>query len=318
MTHLATLTTRLALALLTAAASLLALPAPAAAAQSYIIVDQVTGYILDAHRPNRRHSPASLAKIASAIVTLDWIEAGRKSPVEILTITPADLAHGGANPVGLQPGDRVSLRDLLYAALMASDNTAITAVARHVGSDLIRAGAPGAAPLQAFVFQMNQLAARLRMRDTRFTNPTGLDHASPRPVSTAADLARLTRHAMVDSGFRFYVSQQTRVIHIYRGPLDLPVTLKNTNQLLGVGDIDGVKTGRTARAGDCLILSASRAPETHTEGETVYITPRRIIVVLLGSQDRFAEGRALVSKAWALYEQWRAAGRTASPDQLLR
>ncbi len=288
------------------------------AAEAYIIVDQGSGFILDSRAANKRHSPASLAKIASAMVTLDWIEASRKRSSEMIEISPVALSHGGANPVGLQIGDRASLRDLLYCALMASDNTAIMAIAEFVGADLLRASAPGDNPIGAFVYQMNQLAAKLSMRQTKFTNPTGLDHVSPRPVTTAADLARLARYATTDSGFRFYVSQKTRNIQVLRGGVNLQLTLQNTNQLLGQGEIDGVKTGRTARAGDCLILSAARAPESRTEGNTVYINPRRLIVVLLGSQDRFGEGSALMARAWILYEQWRAGGRITNAEQMLR
>ena len=75
--------------------------------------------------------------------------------------------------------------------------------------------------------------------------------------------------------------------------VDMPVELRNTNELLDQEGIDGVKTGRTGRAGDCLILSAERRPEVQRQGENVYVTPRRIVIVMLGSRDRFVEGMAL-------------------------
>jgi D-alanyl-D-alanine carboxypeptidase (penicillin-binding protein 5/6) len=93
--------------------------------------------------------------------------------------------------------------------------------------------------------------------------------------------------------------------------------LKNTNPLLDQDGIDGVKTGRTAKAGDCIILSADRTPESKREGEKVFITPRRIIVVLLGSTDRSTEGLAAMRRGWQLYDQWAAAGRkTKRSDSL--
>ncbi len=81
-------------------------------------------------------------------------------------------------------------------------------------------------------------------------------NAKPVPYSTAADMARLTRYAMYKAGFRFYVSQKERQISLNRGGKTQSYMLRNTNELLGTNGVDGVKTGRTARAGDCLILSA--------------------------------------------------------------
>ena len=114
----------------------------------------------------------------------------------------------------------------------------------------------------------------------------------------------MTRYAYSRPAFPFYVSQKTREIHVYRQGQDTLVLLTNTNQLLDQAGIDGVKTGRTARAGDCIILSADRQPEVRKEGETVYVTPRRIITVVLGSSDRAAEGAALMNEGWMLYDQW--------------
>ena len=89
----------------------------------------------------------------------------------------------------------------------------------------------------------------------------------------------------------------------------MPVELHNTNELLGRDGIDGVKTGRTSKAGDCLILTAERRPDVVHQGDTVLVTPKRIIVVLVGSNDRFGEGAAFMSQGWSLYNQWAADGR---------
>ena len=97
----------------------------------------------------------------------------------------------------------------------------------------------------------------------------------------------------------------------------MPFEIQNTNELLGNDRIDGVKTGTTRRAGECLILSADRPPESYREGATVFITPRRIVVVLLRSQDRFGEGAALMQKGWELYNSWASAGRKTTKKQVL-
>jgi D-alanyl-D-alanine carboxypeptidase len=85
--------------------------------------------------------------------------------------------------------------------------------------------------------------------------------------------------------------------------------LRNTNELLGVSGIDGVKTGTTNRAGQCLIISAGKPPETRQEGNEHVITPRRLNIVILGSQNRFETAQRLLARGWVLYDNWAAAGR---------
>ena len=137
------------------------------------------------------------------------------------------------------------------------------------------------------------------------------------PYSTAIDLARLTRYAMNKASFRFYVSQKEREISFNRGGKQMHVLLKTTNDLLGTNGIDGVKTGQTARAGECLILSANRAAEVIKNGDNATIFPRHLIVVILGSNDRFGDGERLVRQGWQLYDQWAAAGRLVDPKKML-
>jgi hypothetical protein len=66
-----------------------------------------------------------------------------------------------------------------------------------------------------------------------------------------------------------------------------------------------------------LVLSSERRPEVQRQGEGVLVTPRRIIIVLLGSQDRFGEGIGLARHGWGLYEQWTAAGRQIKKNEAL-
>jgi len=295
----------------------------AAGAKAYIIVDATTGAILDAEEPAQKRQIGSLTKIATAMVVLDWAEHRGGDLNQVATIPSEAFVGVTENNIGFQPGDRIDLRDLLYAALVQSDNIAAYTLANHVGSTLesLVPASSGSriTPVIAFVSQMNALAKQLKMDRTRFVNPHGNDYkVKPMPFSTAQDLARLTRYAMTKAGFRFYVSQKERLISFARGGHMLRYMTRNTNELVGTNGIDGVKTGRTARAGDCLILSATREPEVNKIDEdhaTVY--QRRIIVVLLGSTDRFGEGAGLVEKGWQLYDQWVASGRVVDPKKVL-
>lgn len=297
-------------------ALVLTLPTAARAVQSYIIVDNQTGHILGAKEPDEKRQIASLTKVATAVVVLDWAKLTNADLGELVTVPAEAVRVGGVDSTGLQPDDLISLRDLLYSALMASDNAAAQTLAYHIGRRL--PNPEGLDPTGNFVAHMNALARNLYMKRTRFLNPSGLDNIEGGlPFSTAADLARLTSYAYSKSGFPFYVAQNTREIHLFRAGQPLSLWLKNTNPLLDQDGIDGVKTGRTAKAGDCIILSADRTPESKRDGEKVMITPRRIIVVLLGSTDRSTEGLAAMRRGWQLYDQWAAAGRkTTRSDSL--
>ncbi len=287
------------------------------AAESYIIVDAQTGHVLGSKERDEKLPVASLTKIATAVVVLDWAKLNQADLSALVEISPRALQAGGTNPVGLQAGDQVSLRDLIYCALLASDNVAATSLAESVGSKLPNAS--GLDPAGNFVSHMNALARSLGMSRTLFLNPSGFDatEKGPDPFSTAEDMARLTRYAYNVQGFAFYVAQVSRQIHLIRNGADMPFDIQNTNEALGRDGIDGVKTGRTRKAGDCLILSADRSPESRREGETVFITPRRIIVVILRSPDRFGEGLSLIQQGWSLYDAWASQGRKTSKSQSL-
>ncbi len=284
----------------------------AGAARSHIVVDAETGHILTSGNPNQKVQIASLTKIATAMVVMDWADATRSSLATTVTVPAGISGVSGVNPCGLQPGDKVSLRDLLYAAMMQSDNHAAYTLAHSVGSRLPnRQQLP---PVENFTAHMNALARKLEMKRTLFLNPHGLDNMETPPHSTAADLARLTRYAYTHAGFNFYVSQPAREISI-TGADGSPrgFVLRNTNELLGQEDIDGVKTGRTSRAGDCIVLSADRDPlVVEAAGGGKVAVPRRVIVVLLGSNDRFSEGLSMMRHAWDLYGRWVAQGRPVS------
>lgn len=285
----------------------LALPSRAEDAAAFVISDSTTGFILDQYHGDKKLPIGSLTKIATAMVVLDWSQASTADLGQLATVPAAAAALASNQGTGFQPGDRASLRDLLYAALMQSDNVAALTLADHVGQAI----GGNNAPVDNFVIQMNALARTKGMKNTKFLNPHGLDNLERSvPYSSAADLAKLTSYAMADSAFRFYVSQRERKITIYSANGGQSAyLLRNTNELLGVNSIDGVKTGTTQRAGECLIISSGKPPDSRQEGETHIITPRRLNVVVLGAVNRFPLAQSLLARGWQLYDSWASAGR---------
>ena len=290
------------------------------AARAQVIVDAQTGHVLEELNAKEKRQIGSLTKVASAMVVIDWSEKRAGDLNQLAAIPPEAFVGTGDNLIGFQPGDRITLRDLLYAALVQSDNVAAYTLAAHVGTALQSIVPPtgNGSPMSTFVGQMNVLAKSLRMDRTRFLNPHGIDTLErSMPYSTAADLARLSRYAVNNAAFRFYVSQKERQISFTRGGQKKGYMLRNTNELLGANGVDGVKTGRTARAGDCLILSAHRESQIQKDGGRTSVIPRHLIVVMLGSANRFAEGAQLLARAWQLHDQWLAGGRMVDPNKTL-
>jgi D-alanyl-D-alanine carboxypeptidase len=294
----------------------------ASAAQASIIVDAQTGYVLQEFKSKDKRQIGSLTKIATAMVVLDWSEHKGGDLNQAVALSPSAFVGTLENNIGFRPGDEIALRDLLYAALVQSDNVAAYTLADYVGSQ-IQGPAPAGqkskvSAVDVFVTQMNALAKQLKMEKTRFVNSHGVDtNVKPLPYSTAEDVARLTRYALNKASFRFYISQKDRQISWRRAGKEQRYSLRNTNELLATNGIDGVKTGMTARAGQCLVLSSARDSEIVQEGNGVRIFPRRVIVVLLGSSSRFSEGGQLISQGWQLYDQWAAGGRLVDPKKVL-
>jgi D-alanyl-D-alanine carboxypeptidase (penicillin-binding protein 5/6) len=145
--------------------------------------------------------------------------------------------------LGVRPGDRFALRDLVAAMLIASANDACLAVARHIGGSEAE-----------FVAMMNEKAAALGLVDTHFSNACGFD--GPEHYSSAIDLAILTEEALKNEVFARIVrtlrTQISTINHRRR------FRLSNTNRLLVNPDVTGLKTGFTSEAGHCLIATASR------------------------------------------------------------
>src|SRR5204862_7081604 len=259
----------------------------AAVAQAYVIADAQTGYILEEQEPRKKLQVGSLTKIASASVVLDWSERKSGDLNQVVTIPQQAFVGVTENHIGFQPGDSITLRDLLYAALVQSDNIAAYTLAHHVGSQLgsllPSEGSSKFGPVDAFVAQMNALAKQLKMERTRFVNPHGIDYkVKPVPYSTAEDMARLTRYAMNKASFRFYVSQKERQISFDRAGQRLNYMLRNTNELLGRMGIDGDKNGTSARAGQCVIHYANHESEVVRQVQIDSESPRPLSLALPG------------------------------------
>ena len=226
-----------------------------------VIVDAGSGRVLWVHRAHARRPIASLTKLMTALLALPG-----SSPRGHFTVTPAMTGAPGYT-LGLRAGERVSVRDMLAGALIASANDSADALAVH------RAGS-----VQRFVAMMNRQAARMHLADTHFSNPSGIIDQGNH--SSAWDVAELARTVLQRPALRRLVGSKS-----YRPAGGAPYV--NSNHLLWTytGAI-GVKTGQTALAGNCLAAAARR------HGHTV------IAVELNASGDEFDTASRMLT--WGL------------------
>ena len=249
-----------------------ALDPPQLTARAAIAVDLTNQALLYADNPDAPLPPASTAKIVTALVV-----AGTLDLDEVVEIQPGDLVDPAvyAN-MGLAAGDRLTVEGLLTGLLVASAGDAANALARAAGQ---RLGAPtDAAAHQRFVAEMNRLARELGMRRSWFVAPDGRD--MPGQVVTARDLAIATEALFQEPVLERIVSFPTATVRV-EGPNPREVTLYSTNQWLGLPGVHGVKTGTTPAAGQCLVAAVWRGDA-------------RVVTVVLGSQDRYADTQALL------------------------
>jgi serine-type D-Ala-D-Ala carboxypeptidase (penicillin-binding protein 5/6) len=292
------------------AATLLAGSIAARAQESIMVMEAYSGKVLVASNAGAKRPIASLTKIATGAVAVDWATATGADIATLRISVPATITLvGGPNPMNLQPGDRITMRDALYSALLGSDNLAALTIADHVGRELgTRRGKTGD-PVVEFVAEMNRLAKALGMTQTRFANPHGLERPGAKAYSTAADVARLSTYAMRRNAFSFIVRQPSRQIHVEGAAGSRSFTIRNTNELIGEPGVLGVKTGTTAAAGPCLAVCMERDPLVRQKPDgSKGATPRRLIVVVLNSPDRFNRARGLIRQGWDVYDPWLAAG----------
>jgi D-alanyl-D-alanine carboxypeptidase (penicillin-binding protein 5/6) len=183
---------------------------------------------------------------------------------DVVTVDSRSASVSMGSIIDLRKGEKITLGELLTAALVTSANDSTVAIALSCG------GKP-----RSFIAMMNAKAAALGLSNTRFTNTNG--YHDPNHYTTAYDLARLSRYALGHPRINELVQTREATVH-WLEPPDREEKIKNSNRLL-FGDyegIDGVKTGTTPLAGNCLVASATR------EG-------RRLIAVALHSNDRYRD-----------------------------
>lgn len=276
------------------------------AQEAYMVVEAHSGKVLLAQNSTLKRPVASLTKIATGVIATDWAIATKQDLKKISATVPEAVTRiGGPNPMNLQPGQQINLSDALYAALLGSDNYAAMTIADHIGRDMNSRRGREENPIWSFVKEMNELARVLGMRHTRFLNPHGLELPKQEGYSTAADMAKLSVYAMRRPAFAFFVRQKSRTINV----AGQSYQVTNTNQLVGEHGILGIKTGQTTPAGPCLATSMEKPPLVRNKPDgTKGATPRRLIVVLLNSSDRFGRTRGLLQAGWSRYDQWIASG----------
>lgn len=287
------------------------------AKESYLVMEANSGRVLLADNTEKKRPIAGLTKIATARVALDWAKLSGVSLSSYIAVPPSASLLVGGNPMQLQPGERIQLRDALYAALLAGDSVAAHSLCIHVGQQILIRRQSQGDPEKTFVHEMNQLAKSLGMRRTKFKNAHGLDALSKWANSTASDMARLSVHVMRDVGFAFYVKQPTRSVTIMSVHGEKrSYQIKNSNPLLGQLEVNGIKASASAAAGQCISLNAHRSPVVRKIDETrSQIRKRDLVVVVLGSHDSITRSRQLIAEGWLLYDKWANEGFMVSPKR---
>ena len=225
--------------------------APRPDARAWLVENAATGEVLTAHAAAARVPIASITKLMTVLVTLEHAKLG-----DVVTVSRR-TSQVGESTINLRPGERLTVRELIEAALIQSANDAAEALAEHVGG-----GSVG-----RFVAMMNAKARALGLAHTHFANPSGLDAAGH--YSSARDVTELALVAMRKPIVRRTVRRRTATA--------AGRTLATWDDLLGrFPGLIGVKTGHTALAGWSQVAAA------RGRGVTVYAT-------VLGSPTR--EGR---------------------------
>ncbi len=259
---------------------LLFLPLPIHAvdvsAQAAVLLECNSGDVVFEKNGTVRLPMASTTKIMTALVAIE------RGELEKLYAIPPEACGVEGSSVYLNPGELLTLEELLYAVLLQSANDAAAAVAILIGGNI-----PGFAAL------MNEKAAELALSDTHFTNPHGLD--DPDHYTTALDLARLSSYALENPTFARIVATCKTTIPLGRFPdkTEQPEgtrVLVNHNRLLRqYPDIIGVKTGFTKRCGRCLVSAAEQ-------------NGVRLVAVTLNAPDDWRDHRVMLDDGFTKYE----------------
>ena len=243
-------------------------------AKAAVLMDVSTGKVLLKYNENEKLCPASVTKIMPLLLVVEAIDSGKIKLSDVVTVS-ANASSKGGSQIWLKEGEQMTVDDLLKATAVYSANDACTALGEYVsGSE------------DAFVSALNKRAAELGMKNTNFENCTGLDDTTINHLTTALDVAimskELLRHEMI-------INYTTIWMDSVRGG---ETELVNTNKLVRFFEgTTGLKTGTTSKAGCCVSASAMRNG-TH------------LIAVVLGSEnssDRFETAKAMLSWGFSNY-----------------
>jgi D-alanyl-D-alanine carboxypeptidase (penicillin-binding protein 5/6) len=232
---------------------------PSIMAKAAAVVDEQSGSLIWGKLERERRQHASTTKILTALVALELAQTFGDLD-QTITVN-VDWEQISSSRMGLKPGDRLTIRDLLYGLMLPSGSDAAFALAYHYGALL--GGRTNAESFALFMERINARAQELGLLDTHHLNPSGL--AWDGHYSSAFDLAYLAFYARANSILVEIVGTQSYVVHGSR-----TFVLRNTNKLLGQLGVDGMKTGTNGPAGSCLVATAER------DG-------RRVVIVVLGS-----------------------------------
>jgi D-alanyl-D-alanine carboxypeptidase (penicillin-binding protein 5/6) len=214
--------------------------------------------------------PASTTKMMTALVALEHY-----LPSDLVTVTNANESIG--SKAQLMPKEIYTVEDLLYALLLDSGNDAAVTLAQHYPTGYTD-----------FIAAMNQKASILSLKNTHFTNASGIE--SPYHFSSAQDLAIIAQELLRHDLLRTIVGTRTKTVidHHFGHRL----YLVSTNQLLGViPGVEGIKTGSTELAGECLVTLVNQ--QQHP-----------LLIVVLGSPDRFGETKSIIEWVYQNHD-WR-------------
>ncbi|MFE3601399.1 D-alanyl-D-alanine carboxypeptidase family protein [Streptomyces sp. NPDC059142] len=263
----------LALSPLVAQTAVAAEPEPTVTAQGAALMDGASGETLYGKDADTVRPMASTAKIMTAYVVLDkGPDLDRQVPVK--QEYRDYVTEHSTSTADLQTGDKLTVRQLLYASLLPSGADAGYALA-----DTFGIGATSEERAESFVDQMNAKADELYLPKTEFDSFDGVGTDS----STPTELAKLAQHAMTNETFRTVVGTKQ-----YKGEAPAAngrtryYTWNNTNQLLGSYDgVIGIKTGTTTPAGECLVFAATRDDKT-------------LVGTVLNSTDRYGDAAKIL------------------------
>ena len=209
--------------------------------RSALLMDAKTGQVLFEQNADEPLPPASVTKIMTLLLVMEAIDEGRMALSDTVTVS-AHAASMGGSQVYLKEGEAMTVEEMLKCVIIASANDCAVALAEHV------AGSEG-----EFVRQMNARATALGMKNTNFENTNGLDDTAQNHVTSARDIAIMSRALISHPTILKYSGIWMDTVR------DGAFGLTNTNRLVRFyRGCTGLKTGSTARAGFCISATAER------------------------------------------------------------